>query len=462
MIGQQKTLLLLWCLLAAGKPLSVLAFQADLVGQAIQAASSFTSSSPALDELIFAAVNLLGSQQQEPLLIFPVLEEKKEKLFSAPSYFYDDEIESASEVQQFQISNTIALSDEEAELFQLVRKVRDQHCPGTTLRIGGGWVRDKLLNRETSSPDIDFVLDNKSGSEFARLMHDSILELVVEENNGTSAALLKDYGETNSKSKHLQTASLRVGRLWVDFCQLRFEKYNSDSRVPAKTGIASVVEDAYRRDLTINALYYNLNTNQVEDWTEQGLTDLRSRNVRTPTAPLNTLLEDPLRILRAIRFAAQLSFSMDPALKKAALDKRVRQALQQKVSKERVGKEIDAIFQSRDPRRGIELLIEAKLVDIVFPIDDDKEMKESQSPGAAIYKDGYHLLFRAQTLASRIFTQTMEWDGTRRRYLWYAAFFKPFCGTLSSSRRQHSTRHERDKKIHFAPAIGPWTQTTCI
>jgi len=349
--------------------------------------------------------------------------------------------------------------------------VRDQHCPSTTIRISGGWVRDKLLNIPSTTTggvsDIDFVLDNKSGTGFAQWMHDYIMahreELFVdlpscdikmedysfgeeeEEDDETSTTT-----NTNApQSKHLQTANLCVGNLWdLDFCQLRFEKYSGQSRVPTKVGMASVVEDAFRRDLTINALYFNLNTNRLEDWTEQGLDDLQKRILRTPTAPLPTVLEDPLRLLRAIRFAAQLSssFHMDLRLKRAAMDKRVRKSLQEKVSKERVGKELDTIFATRDPRRGMQLLLETKLVDILFPLPAAaSDPNSSNRPGIGnVYKDGYHLLFQTQSLVSRIFTPTMEWDETTRRYLSYAAFFKPIYDTFQ---KYITTKKSRDKSI---------------
>jgi len=470
MTRKRKATLMGTLLVSFHSSVSVSAFQPDLVGQAIQTASSFYSSNLQqldLNEAIFAAVNLLDSQRRPVLIFPPKLDDKEKTDAAAASYPLDDETITNTDTDDYSfvddeqpLSYTIELTDEEAQLFTLVRQIRDKHCRSTTIRISGGWVRDKLLNRENS--DIDIVLDNMSGIDFARMLHENI----VGESELPEAALtacnptLKEYGQT--KSKHLQTASLRVGNLCIDFCQLRFEKYNQDSRVPAKTGIASVVEDAFRRDLTINALYYNLNTNQVEDWTEQGLEDLRLRNIQTPMSPLYTLMEDPLRILRAIRFASQLSYSMDSGLKKAALDKRVRLSLQQKVSKERVGKELDGIFQTRDPRRGMGLLIETKLVDIIFPLDDMIKFAALHPSPQFVYKAGLRLLFRVQIMASRIFKQTTEWDESKRRYLWYAAFFKPFCDIFPSRNRQHENRHQsRDKSILQKLLVRGLKRPTC-
>jgi tRNA nucleotidyltransferase (CCA-adding enzyme) len=101
----------------------------------------------------------------------------------------------------------------------------------------------------------------------------------------------------------------------------------------------------------INSLFYDINTNQVDDWTEQGLNHLQLGIIATPMNSLATLLDNPLRILRAIRFAAQLEFVMNSSLKRAAMDARVRRALQRKVSKDCIGKEMDAIFSTHDPTR---------------------------------------------------------------------------------------------------------------
>lgn len=423
------------------------AFQPEIIGQALDVAAH------SIDEVLFAAVNLLGPQQR-PLVMEAQSTRASQRMPnitfpSAPNITLPqlslfgkdpDEVFLYEDVIAQPLSCTISLTQEEIELFRVVREVRDQYCRSTTLRIGGGWVRDKLLNRCQASPDIDFVLDNKSGNEFAQLVQQYYLSkesVPAKDASKITTATLKDY--TATQSGHLQTASLRIENLDVDFNQLRFERYDRDSRVPSKAGVASVVEDAFRRDLTINSLYYNLNTNQVEDWTEEGLRDLRFRNIRTPNAPLPTFIEDPLRILRAIRFSSQLSFSMDPTLKEAALNKRVKQSLKQKVSRERIGKEVDAIFQSVDPQKGIELLIETKLIDLVFPLEARNACR--------IYEDGYHQLCRTQTLMNRVLQDDGEWNQDRRRLLLYAAYFKPIGSEESISNKLKSNRSKLHKLL---------------
>ena len=87
------------------------------------------------------------------------------------------------------------------------------------------------------------------------------------------------------KSKHLETATIRVEGLMIDLVNLRSEQYTEDSRVPV-IEIGTPTQDAFRRDLTINSLFYNINDEQVEDLTGHGLSDLRTGVIRTPLEPL--------------------------------------------------------------------------------------------------------------------------------------------------------------------------------
>lgn len=97
--------------------------------------------------------------------------------------------------------------------------------------------------------------------------------------------------------------------LECDFVGLRSESY-ADSRIPEQVRLGTPLEDALRRDLTINALFYNVHTRQVEDFTGLGLPDLASRIARTPLAPDRTFTDDPLRVLRCIRFASRFDLSV--------------------------------------------------------------------------------------------------------------------------------------------------------
>jgi tRNA nucleotidyltransferase (CCA-adding enzyme) len=109
------------------------------------------------------------------------------------------------------------------------------------------------------------------------------------------------------KSKHLETVAAKFGTLEVDFVNMRTESYATDSRIP-QMEIGTPREDALRRDLTINALFYNIHTQKVEDFTNRGIRDLSLGVVRTPLPALVTLTDDPLRALRVVRFACRFQF----------------------------------------------------------------------------------------------------------------------------------------------------------
>lgn len=379
-------------------------------------------------------------------------------------------------------SYRIELTEDESELFELLRQVTAETKLGSTLRVAGGWVRDKLLatpefQRHSSSVDYDYR-DKKGRSnnsnKFQKLSQASMgrqgTKVVIEEHNqpvdidialddmlGREFAdhlneyLQKCGKETVSvgvvlknpeKSKHLETATMKVGSFWIDFVNLRAEEYTQESRIPDMMRIGTPVEDAFRRDLTINSLFYNINSQQVEDFTGNGCDDLKRGTVATPMAPLTTLLDDPLRVLRAIRFAARLRFTMDGALVQAAMDARVRDALAQKVSRERVGGEVDLMLRSPDPVGAMRLLINLNLVETVFPI---REVLPEEFPGGIfLFTNGLNLLSTTfdylcdnkqkppmwceakQVLTTHGFSEsTLLQDEEARRLLWYAAYLKP-------------------------------------
>jgi len=362
----------------------------------------------------------------------------------------------------------IYLSSEERELFRLLRQAREETGLATTLRVAGGWVRDKLLatpefarphhdqRRLTSKykqssmgrqgtkvidgdqnqpVDIDIALDDMLGREFAERLNE-YLEQVGEETHSVGVVL-----KNPEKSKHLETATMKVGTFWIDFVNLRAEEYTQDSRIPDLMRIGTPAEDAFRRDLTINSLFYNINNGLVEDWTGRGFDDLRQGIVATPLASLTTLLDDPLRALRSVRFAARLRFTMDDSLVVAAMDKRVRQALAEKVSRERIGGEVDLMLRSPDPVGAMRLLVNLKLVDTVFPVQNCLECAEATT---SLFEHGLEILSESHEHLSEcnafppnwcqkkgsytthgVTELTLREDCEARRFLWYASFLKP-------------------------------------
>lgn len=225
------------------------------------------------------------------------------------------------------------------------------------------------------------------------------------------------------------------------------------------TGTAD--EDAMRRDLTINSLFYNINTGEVEDWTGRGFEDLRRGVVATPLPPLTTLLDDPLRVLRSIRFAARLRFSMDDELVQAAKDVRVRTALGQKVSRERVGGEVDLMLRSPDPVGAMRLLVNLKLADTVFPLSSLLPTADS----AVLFADGIRLLQTAHDHLADCRISPPVWcrfrktahgaretkltdDVEARRLLWYAAFLKPVFDHCKREKQKKVSKRQQTKKAN--------------
>ena len=104
------------------------------------------------------------------------------------------------------------------------------------------------------------------------------------------------------------------------------------------------LDDALRRDLTFNSLFYNINEQKVEDFTGKGVQDLQQGICRTPLEPVKTFLDDPLRILRTIRFANRFEFKVEEEIIAAAKLPEVKEALSTKVSYERLGVELDKMF----------------------------------------------------------------------------------------------------------------------
>lgn len=238
-----------------------------------------------------------------------------------------------------------SLTEKEKEIFNILRKVVEDKAPGTTLRAAGGWVRDKLLGKD--SHDIDIAVDNMSGAAFANL----VLEWMKEHNISGAKSVTKVEANPEA-NKNLETAMLPVLGVGIDFVQLRKDTYGEDSRNPEIQVGVSAEEDAQRRDLTINSIFYNVNTGEIEDYVG-GVEDLKNGIARTPIDPLRTYLEDPLRILRAVRFAAKYNLKLDPALIEAAKNPKVQDAFRHKITKERIWSELVGQQEKDGWKRGL-------------------------------------------------------------------------------------------------------------
>ena len=247
------------------------------------------------------------------------------------------------------------------------------------IRIAGGWVRDKLLRQHSS--DVDVALDCMMGVQFARIVQSYMAQQAqTSEKDDTKHGKKSKskqpkigvIGANPSQSKHLETATMNIHGIDIDFVNLRAEEvYEENSRIPTSQtrNFGTPLEDALRRDFTINSLFYNIRTHKIEDWTNKGLDDLMvHRRIVTPVDAHETFHDDPLRVLRAIRFCVRLDFVLDDNLKEAAMSKRVHHSLHVKVSRERVGKELEGMLSGKGarPRHALKMIADLHLAGSVF------------------------------------------------------------------------------------------------
>ncbi|KAG2837311.1 hypothetical protein PC129_g3934 [Phytophthora cactorum] len=272
-------------------------------------------------------------------------------------------VDEPNQIMQNTLQPTVKLMPAEKQLFAfLLDVVAQPAADGAVLRVAGGWVRDKLLGRD--SDDVDIVLDSMTGRAFADLVN------AYEMAQGRTARAVGVIKANPDQSKHLETATMQIGESmgWVDFVNLRSETYASeDNRIPT-VEIGTPQQDAERRDFTINSLFYNLATKQVEDYTGRGIEDLKNGRLRTPLEPRVTFLDDPLRVLRAVRFGSRFNCTLEDDLRAAAQLEEVRVALIRKVSRERVGKELSGMLtgSAAHPERALRLLHDLHLCESVF------------------------------------------------------------------------------------------------
>ncbi|MCJ1403697.1 CCA tRNA nucleotidyltransferase, mitochondrial [Xylographa trunciseda] len=267
------------------------------------------------------------------------------------------------------MTGRITLTDHEETLRRLLLDVSNyigtqDGCTKPQLRFTGGWVRDKLLGIE--SKDIDIGIDSMTGFKFGTLMKQYLDDPARRNQYGEDVVGRLAQIEANpEKSKHLETVTTKVLGLDIDLVNLRKETYDEDSRNPTME-FGTPEEDALRRDSTVNALFYNLETSEVEDLTKKGLEDLELKIIRTPLSPYQTFKDDPLRILRCIRFASNLGFDIEAEAEKSMSDESIKDALRVKISRERIGIEIEKMLRGPRPKYALSLIDRLGLYNTVF------------------------------------------------------------------------------------------------
>ncbi|KAJ2083682.1 CCA tRNA nucleotidyltransferase, mitochondrial [Coemansia sp. RSA 988] len=334
-------------------------------------------------------------------------------------------------------SMMVRLTESEDEICRLLERVSDYvhekqtAKPRLTLRIAGGWVRDKLLGLE--SHDMDVAVDHMSGFELAEHVNTYLAE------HGQAVHTIAKIGQNPERSKHLETATTSVLGQAIDFVNLRTETYTSTSRVP-QMAFGTAIEDALRRDITINALFYNIHTRTVEDFTGRGLADLQLGVVRTPLEPVQTFADDPLRVLRVVRFASRFDFRIDKDTEAAMRLPQIHAALDAKISRERVGVELDKMAAGARPLLAIRLLLRLGLYSVVFRAPSHAPAPTEPIESATdIARAVLHLLDARDAVGKLVarlpMTSAVAAPATRRALVLAAYTFPYHSATVADGRR---------------------------
>jgi tRNA nucleotidyltransferase/poly(A) polymerase len=207
----------------------------------------------------------------------------------------------------------------------------------------GGVVRDQLLQRSTN--DIDLVVDLPNGGiRLAEYLH--------QQKVASHPVVFQRFG----------TALIKVDQVDLELVMTRKEFYSNSSRKP-KVEVGTLADDAIRRDFTINALYRKIDCSEILDLTGKGIADLEAKILRTTNKPHLVFAEDPLRMLRAIRFATQLDFQIESTAWQAIKQLHSKLA---NISQERIRDEFSKTLLSENAARGLSLLRASLLLDLII------------------------------------------------------------------------------------------------
>ncbi|WP_312287823.1 CCA tRNA nucleotidyltransferase [Chryseobacterium gleum] len=254
------------------------------------------------------------------------------------------------------------------KLFKIISEAAERNHQ--SVYIVGGYVRDLLMNRKAST-DIDFVTE-QSGIELAQNVAQDI-------DPKLKVSVFKTYG----------TAMIKYKELELEFVGARKESYTENSRKPEVEG-GSLEDDQKRRDFTINAMAISLNKNNFGELIDpfNGIDDLEKGILRTPLEPAQTYSDDPLRMMRAVRFASTLHFKIEENSLKAIQQEAERIRI---VSMERIMVEFNKIMLSEKPSVGLRLMEQTGLLKLVIP--ELIELKGVEEVEGQTHKDNfYHTL----------------------------------------------------------------------
>lgn len=276
------------------------------------------------------------------------------------------------------------IRENERKIFEVISKAATDL--GFPTYVVGGYVRDRLLARP--SKDLDIVCVG-SGIELAKRVGNSL-------HPRSRVTVYKRFG----------TAALKHRDLEIEFVGARKESYRSDSRKPTVES-GSLADDQNRRDFTINALAISLNEHDYGAIIDpfNGLEDLESKRIITPLEPHKTFSDDPLRMMRGVRFAAQLGFTIE---RKTLLGIRDNCERLKIISWERIATELNKILLSPKPSVGLKLMSDTGLLDYVLP--ELAALKGVEARNGRKHKDNFlHTIQVVDQLAERSGDLWLRW-----------------------------------------------------
>ena len=224
--------------------------------------------------------------------------------------------------------------------------------------VAGGYVRDMVMNKASKDVDITIALPN-GGIDFANW----ITQETGTYKESSNPVVYPTFGTAKFNLRGITHGGVNIGHIDIESVMTRKEQYNDASRKP-EVDFGTPYEDVERRDLTINSLLYDISNKKILDLTGKGIQDIKDKVIRTPLDANIIFKEDPLRMLRAIRFAVKYGWHLSDDMLQAL--QRNAQMLDN-ISEERVQEELNKILLSDNPEGGIMYLMDTDLMKYIIP-----------------------------------------------------------------------------------------------
>lgn len=252
----------------------------------------------------------------------------------------------------------LLVENKEENLLDYVRQLLKNSPFEGKVFLAGGAVRDEIMGKPVK--DIDVVVSMPDGGiQFANW----ITQKVGAFRPNSNPVVYPKFGTAKFNLRGVTYNGMDLSGIDIESVMTRGEKYEKGSRKP-EVVYADLKDDAFRRDLTVNSLFKDLSTGEIKDFTGMGMKDIEDGIVRTPLDPDQTFKDDPLRMLRAIRFAVKYNWKMPMSMVKAL---KKNADMLQTISKERIRDEFDKMMMSDSPDKALKLLVYTGMNKYVVP-----------------------------------------------------------------------------------------------